>query len=377
MKKIHFFVLLLTMLAAAPAFAQLEKGTFVIGRGDGIANGDLFGTELGLGISSDNQASLTFVNPGDDDGGNIFQLSSELGYFVSKRVMLGTQVSLVRVGSNGDGITAFAFNPMARVYFNPNNSHHNFYGHARALTTTVSSEDETESAFGFGLGLGLSSSLSPGVMLNSELGFYDIDADSDDDNVFGISVGIQSFLTPTMRKGSKAATSGFRKGTIMLGASNARFITQKSGETRVNQFSISPQVGYFFTPQLVGGLDLGISIYNVDDFYSSTVVAFEPNLRYYFNPSSHLTWFAEVGYQYSIFNSKFDLDPTFDSDFSANAFRAEGGFNLFLTRNIALELSVGPQFFKYGGDYFDEADTDISIGTRFGINYFIGTDGDK
>jgi hypothetical protein len=52
MKKIHFFVLLLAMLAAAPAFAQLEKGTLVIGRGDGIANGDLFGTELGLGISS-------------------------------------------------------------------------------------------------------------------------------------------------------------------------------------------------------------------------------------------------------------------------------------------------------------------------------------
>jgi opacity protein-like surface antigen len=375
MKKIHFFVLVLAMSVAAPAFAQLEKGTFVISRTNDLASGNLFSTEFGPGISSDNLASLNFYNPGDD-GGNIFQLSSELGYFVNKRVMLGTQLALARVGQDGDSYTLFSLNPLARVYFNPNNPRFNFYGHARALIAAASFDGDSESSFGYGIGLGLSTSLSPGIVLNSEMGLYDSDIDLDDNNAFGISVGLQSFLTPTLRKGHKAATSGFRKGTIMLGASNANYITQKYEETSVNQLSISPQIGYFFTPQLVGGLDLGITHFNVDEF-SSTAISFEPNLRYYFNKSRHLTWFAEAGYQYALYKFSFDSDPTFDSESNINAFKAEAGFNLFVTRNIALEVAFGPQFARFSGDDVSDVEKNTIFGTRFGLNYFIGTDGDK
>jgi hypothetical protein len=358
MKRIYFFSLLFTVFIAAPAFAQLEKGTLVI---SGTSYD--FSRALGNGSSgtSNDLVGFQYID-GDFSNQTILGIAPEIGYFVGKRVMIGGQVNLYHLDLV-DATTSFEVAPLLRVYFNPNSKVANFYGQVQANFGVSSGDNENDVAFGGSLALGATTMLSPGIALNSALQFNVI---ADGDAFIGLNLGLQAFLKSSQRKEAKSASAGIHKGTVMLGTSNAIFSSTVDGDISSSILGLSPYMGYFFTPRFVGGLGMSMNNISSEGSHLSTY-SFEPNLRYYFNKPSRLMWFAGLGYIRSIVN--FDIESIPEFEYTANAFKFEAGFNLFLTRNIALEFALNPQVVSA-----DENDLSI-FGTRLGINYFIRANG--
>jgi hypothetical protein len=362
MRKINLFTLLFSLLLSNSIFAQLEKGSFLMGASNWTTPGvsSIFGAfpSQVLGFNLD-------LN--DNTNANQLYLLPNFGYFVTKNIMVGGQVGMLRVRTVEEPVILLNVAPKVHYYFNPNNSKMNVYAHLRPSFFTIITEGDSESALAVALGAGLSTFLSPEVVLNSELSFADGNLELDETNFINFNIGLQAYLTTNGRKSAKSAVSGFRAGTWMLGGSTADLFLGLS-DASYSFLTIRPQVGYFVIPKLVVGLGVGFDRVGGETSlgkFATTTVSVGPQLRYYFNSAKRVVWFGAADYAYNRIG-----EDDFDFNFSTFGFKV--GLNLFVSKNIAFEWSTGPQFTRSSG----EIEIKRSVwNTQVGFNYFLGTNG--
>lgn len=149
------------------------------------------------------------------------------------------------------------------------------------------------------------------------------------------------------------AQGNIHKGDWMVGGT-AGFSSQKYGSnsnSKTTNFSLAPNIGYFFIDQFAGGLRADISYSksgsgNNEEKQTSFLI--EPFLRYYFLPSTQkVNVFADAGYGFG--SNKFTTGSTSSPSQSVNGFDAKAGVAIFLTPVAALEFSLGYNSLKYEG----------------------------
>lgn len=171
----------------------------------------------------------------------------------------------------------------------------------------------------------------------------------------------------------ETSTEGFAQGsTFITGA--VGFGSDKTGDAKTNEFTISPSVGYFVTSNIAIGARVGFTSAKVSDEVANVNVeektdAFTAGVfgRYYWMPASKFSIFAELGADYGTSKSttKTPLGD-FESKFNGFNIGFAPGINYFLNKNFALEAKWGVL-----GYSSVKPDVDGAISTNsfdFGVN---------
>ena len=141
----------------------------------------------------------------------------------------------------------------------------------------------------------------------------------------------------------ETSTEGFAQGnTFITGA--VGFNSVKTGNVKENNFTISPSVGYFVTPNVALGARVGYNNGTEDNgFVKSTLDTFTAGVfgRYYWMPASKFSIFAELGVDYA--TASYDNGIAGSTKAKVNGFGAEfaPGISYFLTNHFALEAKAG------------------------------------
>ncbi|MCH2084974.1 MAG: hypothetical protein MK226_21485 [Saprospiraceae bacterium] len=333
--------------------AQVSKGMLLL---DG---------EVGLGY----QTSSNDVGEGVD-----ITFSPIAAYFVSDHFMIGGGFASQTILSEGGDNTSFGLVPIVRYYFNPSSTNINYFAQ---LDGILEFSDNGSNAFG--VSLGVNKFLNANVALEGGLSFTLLEDEFADDNtgLLSLNLGIRSFLSSSDRESWGQASSGIAPGVMMIGMSGAN-ITLALSEVEFLTMSLVPNVGYFFTENIVLGGAVGLSFLTGlgDVEVWSGGISIQPFARYYFTPESRLAWFGQASIGYAIAGSD---NPTFESTTNSFDFGIAGGGNLFLTSNFALEFTVGWNIngsnteFEDSSGFFTDNETENTlnnIGFNVGFQYF-------
>lgn len=137
------------------------------------------------------------------------------------------------------------------------------------------------------------------------------------------------------------------KGQVLAGGSVSFESTKRGENFKSTDLNFAPNVGYFFINNLAGGLRLALNsstsetgIIEIES--SSTAVA--PFLRYYFLPASRkINVFADAAYGAG--SAKVEEQKE-----GFNYYSIAAGPAVFLTRNVALEATLGYNSSKFEDD---------------------------
>ena len=139
--------------------------------------------------------------------------------------------------------------------------------------------------------------------------------------------------------------SNINKGDWMTGGS-IDFSSSKQGDYKITNFSLAPNVGFFFIDNLAGGLRVEVSSSKEEfiETYKTSGFTIAPFVRYYFLPKTQkVNVFADASYGFGSFKS--GDEPSV----SANGFAGKAGAAIFLTPATALEIGLGYKTLKYKG----------------------------
>ncbi|KIA90765.1 outer membrane beta-barrel protein [Kaistella jeonii] len=144
-------------------------------------------------------------------------------------------------------------------------------------------------------------------------------------------------------------TVGFNKGnTFMTGA--VGYSSQKEGDFKNDSFTIAPSVGYFVTSNVAVGarleyMNATATTKVLDKEFKNKSDVFTAGLfgRYYWMPASRFSIFSELNVNYATAKTTVDngIGGTIDSKANGFGFGIAPGVNYFLSKNFALEASVG------------------------------------
>ncbi len=346
MTKQFYFLFFCLAFFTTTVHAQLKKGTLLLG-------GDPITTEFTGGLGS-----LGIVSEAA-----LYSFSPRLGYFVSDRFMLQGGLGITGLSADGEGFNIFTAGVGARFYLNPTHPKNNFFLEAQPNWTSVSFLGESFSEFGYNIGVGSTWFLAPGASFDTRLSFSSLFPDEDNSSEtrnLTLSTGLNFYLNPEMKAGSKSTVPALQKGKWMIGGSSGNF--GLSFNPDAVDITLLPNVGYFAGDRFVVGAKLGVSYQRVEGTSGEdakiSVFTLAPTARYYFGQNTRLRWFA--GSSLALNYTSLD-DGTFEvSDNSLN-WGLNGGFNLFLTPNFAWEL----------GPYLNVNSDDVFGGIGVGFNYFV------
>jgi opacity protein-like surface antigen len=148
-------------------------------------------------------------------------------------------------------------------------------------------------------------------------------------------------LTFANAQDKKESSEGFAKGDLYL-TGTAGFSSEKTGDSKLDGFTLSPGLGYFLSENIA--LEGGLSILSdkSDDGAGNEEKAsgfgFNAGARYFWTPASKFS--LSVGANISYTSTKFD-DGTFDSTEKEIGFNIPLGLNYFVANNWALTASWG------------------------------------
>jgi len=143
------------------------------------------------------------------------------------------------------------------------------------------------------------------------------------------------------------ATIGFSKGDVFA-SGTLSFSSQKTGDFKSNQFTVSPKVGYFVSNNIAIGVSLTY-LSATEDMSDSNFGSVEEKTtgfeagafgRYYFMPASRFSVFAQVYAGYA--TAKYEVEA-YQSESKSNGFGFEfaPGFNYFVSDHFAIETTFG------------------------------------
>jgi hypothetical protein len=166
---------------------------------------------------------------------------------------------------------------------------------------------------------------------------------------------------------ANAQTTGFSKGDAFIsGAFNIG--SEKTGDSKSNDFTLVPSVGYFVSENIAIGAKLGFGSHKENDAKTNDFVAGAFG-RYYFTPASQFSVFGQAGLDFT--NSK-------AGEFKSNEFGVHVGVGLsyFLSNHFAIETTwagLGYSVNNNGGHGADKTNS-FGLGTdlrdvSFGVIY--------
>ena len=181
----------------------------------------------------------------------------------------------------------------------------------------------------------------------------------------------------------KETSEGFAKGDVFVSGA-LTLSSSKTGDWKVNQFTIAPKAGYFVAENIAIGAMIGYTSIKIEDNIDSAqntgfgVGAFG---RYYFTPANKFSLFAELGVDYTSFDNEYNIDYTGDIDVYDSKSKEIGaslgaGLNYFVSSNFSIEAGVAALGFTSndnGGGKADKTNTFTFGGdwtaVTFGVNY--------
>jgi len=164
----------------------------------------------------------------------------------------------------------------------------------------------------------------------------------------------------------KEGSEGFAKGDLYL-TGTAGFASEKTGDAKIDGFTLSPGVGYFLTENI--SLEGGLSILSAktDDGAGNEEKAsgfgFNAGARYFWTPASKFS--LSVGANLSYTSTKVD-DGTFDVTEKEIGFNIPLGLNYFVSNDFALTASWGG--FGYSSNDNGGEGADKTTGFNLGLD---------
>jgi outer membrane protein len=179
---------------------------------------------------------------------------------------------------------------------------------------------------------------------------------------------------------AKTATAQTSAGNMMLGGTLSYYNMRGEGsdEYQQNQFTFSPNFGYFVSDNLALGLALSVSSTTIDNGTTKIVgtsFGAGPFARYYKFTSNEN--FAFVGQaQLIVSTGKEDPTPGGEQKTGSIAFSVGPGFSYFFTDHWALDLMIsGFVFNSYdpdkdvANDKFNNVSFNLSLSPSLGMKY--------
>jgi hypothetical protein len=180
--------------------------------------------------------------------------------------------------------------------------------------------------------------------------------------------------------GTTTAFTQIKKGQYLLGGSIGFESTKDeysiNPTNTVNNFLISPAIGYFIVDNMAGGIRLNLGFYDsksddLETHYTNTTIS--PFLRFYFLPAhKKVNAFIDVSYIHNKTGFNAYSDPAhYDK---AKGYSISAGPAIFLTEQIALEFTVG---YKHTlSDNFNQAKSTV-INSGLGLQIHFGKNKNK
>lgn len=170
MKKL--FLLFAGLFSTAALFAQLQKGTVLLGGNVGFNN-----------VSADG-VSTTVIN-----------LSPQALFFTSNRFAVGGLVGVAVQTGNGFDATSISIGPAVRFYFN-DSGNSRFFGQFDLGFQSVSSQGFSTEAGVIGLGIGADFFLNDRVAIEGVLGYRraEVFEGGGGFNQIGLNFGVAAFI---------------------------------------------------------------------------------------------------------------------------------------------------------------------------------------
>lgn len=165
----------------------------------------------------------------------------------------------------------------------------------------------------------------------------------------------------TPKLSEKVGTTPIKKGNWLVGASVGS--TGYSFEKESFSLDVMPRAGYFISDGIAVGLEVGGGLETVKDGDNIWNYKFAPFVRYYFPEGASAT---------GRFFGQGDIGVTgysaTDSDVSF-AFGIAGGYSHFVSRNVALEATVG---YNYSKSDKGTVAKQSGLGLAVGFQIFLG-----
>lgn len=159
-----------------------------------------------------------------------------------------------------------------------------------------------------------------------------------------------------------------------MGGSGA-FSSKERNGIESSRIELSPNVGYFFLDKLAGGLDFtitnGKTKFGAGDKTTQNTYGISPFVRYYVLPASNkVNFFAETSYGWGRYKSKTSyLESTLTNNVSS--FSISAGPAIFITPNVAIELTAGYGQSTYKIRYNNSTDKSTDKQFQVGIGFQI------
>ncbi|MCC7504848.1 MAG: porin family protein [Saprospiraceae bacterium] len=170
MKKCTLFVL--ALLFATTAFAQLQKGTVLLG------------------------GTVGFNNYSEDgDGFTVINLSPTAAYFTSNRLAVGGRINIAITTGDVVDQTVIGLAPLVRYYFN-DSGNTRYFGQGSLGFQNQKVEGFGESYWELGLGVGADFFVNDRVAIEGVLGYARTQAFEGEGgfNTFGLNFGVVAFI---------------------------------------------------------------------------------------------------------------------------------------------------------------------------------------
>lgn len=140
----------------------------------------------------------------------------------------------------------------------------------------------------------------------------------------------------------ESQSEGFKKGDTFL-TGNVGYYTTKNDATKVNNFSISPEIGHFVTDNIALAAFVSYTSAKNEDLYfntstKNTTYGAGVFARYYFTPANKFSFFGNLGASYNSNKVESSADELTGNGFSI---QAGPGINYFISPRFSLHTFVG------------------------------------
>lgn len=182
-----------------------------------------------------------------------------------------------------------------------------------------------------------------------------------------------------------SASTGFaqiNKGQFLAGGSGS-FSNKDVDGIKSNNFTLTPNAGYFFMNKLAGGISLSFGNTRTkmsDERITLNGYGVSPFVRYYVLPTANkVNLFAQASYGWgkSVSSSTYN-NSKYKTNF--NSFSFSAGPTFFVNRNVAIELTAGynqtHSKSKYDGSTFNSKNKNFQVGVGFQIHLGGGKEND-
>ena len=170
-----------------------------------------------------------------------------------------------------------------------------------------------------------------------------------------------------------STTGGFEKGDVYVSGS-VGFSNTNVADFKSNEFTFSPEVGFFLTDNI--SLEAGLIIGSSEDFNEDKSSSFGGAIgaNYFFTPAKQFSFMVGAGVAYT--STKFEPNGGGELSIDTFAFAVAPGVNYFVSDCIALRASFGSLSYASAKDDSDGAEATNTFGLNldltninFGITY--------